>query len=263
MADGVCNNCGASLLGEYCHRCGQKEAGTDWRSFRSIAREFWDELVSLDFKSVRTIAALVYPGYLAAEFIAGRRRRYLSPLKVYFLAAALFFLVAPRVMDFSFERQTVLDPNGEFRARVEARIAETHVDRALFAERFNARLQTIYTLTPMFSVLSASLILRALFGRRYPWLGPHVVVGLYYVAFIFLLVLVVHGLNEAFDGANINALLALQFSIVLPFVFLTLRRVYGEPPGRTLWKTLVLVMLSFVLDAPMNILAMRLSIAST
>jgi len=54
MADGICNNCGATLAGEFCHSCGQREADTDWRSFGDIVRQFWDELVSLDFKSVRT-----------------------------------------------------------------------------------------------------------------------------------------------------------------------------------------------------------------
>jgi hypothetical protein len=58
VADANCNNCGAALLGEFCHRCGQKEADTQWKSLSSIVRQFWDELVSLDYKAVRTIAAL-------------------------------------------------------------------------------------------------------------------------------------------------------------------------------------------------------------
>ena len=114
MADGICNNCGAPLAGPYCHRCGQREADTEWRSAGAIARQFWNEFVNLDFKSVRTVAALFRPGYLAAEFIAGRRRRYLTPLKTYLLAAALFFFVAPRTTDFTFERQMELDRDGTF-----------------------------------------------------------------------------------------------------------------------------------------------------
>ena len=168
MADGICDACGAALVGEFCHRCGQREADTDWRTTGAIARQFWNELVNLDFKTVRSLAALFVPGRLAAEFIAGRRTRYLSPLKLYFLAAALFFLIAPRVSDFNFERQMALDPTGEFRARVEERLAATKMNRELFAERFNARLRTIYTLTPIFSVLAATLVLRVLFGRRFP-----------------------------------------------------------------------------------------------
>ena len=93
MVDGICNACGTALAGDFCHRCGQREADTDWRSARAIARQFWNELVSLDFKTVRSVAALFVPGRLAAEFIAGRRTQYLSPLKLYFLAGALFFTV--------------------------------------------------------------------------------------------------------------------------------------------------------------------------
>ena len=262
MADGICNDCGAALLGEYCHRCGQREVD-EWKSFGSIARHFWDELVSLDYKTVRSLAALVHPGRLAAEFIAGRRNRFLSPLKLYFLAAALFFVIAPRVTDFTFERQMALDSDGEFRTLVEARMAETRMSRALFAERFNARLQTIYTLTPILGVLSATLVLRMLFGRRYPWLGPHVVFALYYVAFMFGVLLLIHGLNDWLQGANLNLLLGLQFAVAVPYLFVALRRVYGEPPGRTLWKTVTLLALTFLIDAPINVAAMLVSVAWT
>jgi hypothetical protein len=40
VADGICNNCGAGLAGPYCHRCGQKEADTDWRSIGALALVF-------------------------------------------------------------------------------------------------------------------------------------------------------------------------------------------------------------------------------
>ncbi len=263
MTDGICNNCGASLLGEYCHRCGQKEADTEWHSLSSIARQFWDELVSLDFKALRSIAALFYPGHLAAEFVAGRRGRYLSPLKVYFLAAAIFFVIAPRVTDFTFERQMALDPDGEFRAQVEATLAQTQMSRELYAERFNSRLQTIYTITPIFSVLSVALVLRVLFGRRYPWPGPHMVFALYYVAFMFMVNLVLHGLNEASQGLGHGRLMLILFTILMPYMFVALRRVYGEPPRRTFWKTIVLLVLTFLIDAPINAAAALLSVRIT
>ena len=263
MTDGICNNCGVSLVGEFCHRCGQKEADTEWKSVSSIAGQFWDELVSLDFKAPRSIVALFYPGHLAAEFIAGRRGRYLSPLKVYFLAAAIFFLIAPRVTDFTFERQMALDRDGEFRAQVEATLAQTQMSRELYAERFNARLQTIYTITPIFSVLSAALVLRLLFGRRYPWPGPHMVFALYYVAFMFMVNLFLHGLNEVFEGLGHGRLMLILFTLLMPYMFVALRRVYAEPPGRTFWKTVVLLVLTFLIDVPINAAAALLSVRLT
>ncbi len=70
-----CANCGTSLTGEYCHGCGQKRIDADWQSVPRFLRHFADELAHLDFKTVRSVAALFTPGKLPAEFLAGRRRR--------------------------------------------------------------------------------------------------------------------------------------------------------------------------------------------
>src|SRR5260221_2423071 len=58
----------------------------------------------------------------------------------------------------------------------------TH-ERELFAERVNARIQTIYTLLPILGVLSMTAILRLLYARTIPWLRSHIVLSLYNVAF--------------------------------------------------------------------------------
>jgi hypothetical protein len=262
VADGICNDCGAALVGEYCHRCGQREID-EWKSLGSIARHFWDELVSLDYKTVRSVAALLRPGHLASEFISGHRSRYLSPLKLYFLAGALFFIIAPRVSDFTFEGQMALDWNTEFRSTAEARIAETHMSRELFAERFAATVQKIYTLSPIVSVLGLMLILRVAYRRQFPWLGPHAVFALYYMAFLYMVALVVHAANNVFNASSPYILMTVQLPIVATYMFVSLRRVYGEPPGLTIRKTLLILVLAFAVDIPINILAMKLSVALT
>ena len=260
MADGICNNCGAVLAGPFCHRCGQKEADADWRSFGDVARQFWDELVSLDFKTLRTLAALFRPGFLAGEFIAGRRTRYLSPLKTYLLAAAVFFLVAPRVTDFTFERQMQVDRQGSFRTLVEGHLAATGVSREVFAERFERNLQTVYTLTPILSVLALTLLLRLFYASAFRWLGPHLVVALYYVAFLYVVALLVHALSDALDGTRLGYLLAVQFAILMPWMYLTLARVYAQPAPRTFFKTIGILLLAFIIDMPISMAAVRLSV---
>jgi len=42
-----------------------------------------------------------------------------------------------------------------------------------------------------------------------------------------------------------------------------LRRVYGEPPRRTFWKTVVLLVLTFLIDVPINAAAALLSVRLT
>jgi hypothetical protein len=184
-------------------------------------------------------------------------------LKLYFLTAALFFVIAPRVTDFTFERQIVLDSNGDFRSLVEERLATTHMNRELFAERITARLQTIYTVMPILGVLSMTAILRLLYGRTFPWLGPHMVLSLYNVAFGYFVALVVHGVSYWLNGRHPAILFAVLFGILIPYVFTGLRRVYGEPIRATLWKTAAVVLLAFAIDIPINIIAEHLSVALT
>lgn len=87
-----CLNCGAELLGDFCHRCGQK-AGETRSSLRSWIGEQVEEHLSVDAKLPRTLRSLFFqPGFLTREYLDGRRARYVRPLQLYLLAAALLFL---------------------------------------------------------------------------------------------------------------------------------------------------------------------------
>ena len=92
-----CPNCSAELTQEYCSNCGQRRIRPDDLSARRFFRELFDEVANLDmkFKTVRTLRGLAIPGWLTAEYLGGRRQRYLTPFKVYLVCAAIFFLSAP------------------------------------------------------------------------------------------------------------------------------------------------------------------------
>jgi hypothetical protein len=88
-----CPNCGAAGGSDYCPRCGQ-----DNRRGRLDARhlvgEFLENLAELDTALLRTVLGLARsPGRLAADYVAGRRARYVSPLRFFLGATALFLLV--------------------------------------------------------------------------------------------------------------------------------------------------------------------------
>jgi len=59
-----------------------------------------------------------------------------------------------------------------------------------------------------------------------------------------------HGLNGHFDGPNFFILLALQCCLVVPYMFFALARVYGEARGPTLRKMISVLVLTFLIDAP-------------
>ncbi|MEM7356785.1 MAG: DUF3667 domain-containing protein [Acidobacteriota bacterium] len=92
QATSSCGNCGAPLAGHFCSACGQRDAGR--LTFRRIASEAADHVLSLDSALLRTAIDLSRnPGRVARDYVRGRRKAYLNPLKYTFVMATLFALV--------------------------------------------------------------------------------------------------------------------------------------------------------------------------
>jgi ribosomal protein L32 len=86
-----CENCGAELQGHWCAKCGQP-AIEYRRSFRYVVADLLNEFLNWDSKFFTTIALLILkPWRLTNEFLAGKRVRYVNPLRLYLLASILFF----------------------------------------------------------------------------------------------------------------------------------------------------------------------------
>jgi hypothetical protein len=76
----------------YCPNCGQ-ETNLALPTVRAMLREAAGRYVALDGRMWRTLAALLFrPGFLTREYLAGRRRRYIRPARL-FLVLSLALLV--------------------------------------------------------------------------------------------------------------------------------------------------------------------------
>jgi Protein of unknown function (DUF3667) len=92
-----CENCGAPLAGEFCAQCGQH--AIDYR--RSIFRvvlDAADSFLNWDTKFLHSMnQLLIRPWQLTNDFNAGRRARYVHPLRLYLIASIVFFLMAKAI----------------------------------------------------------------------------------------------------------------------------------------------------------------------
>lgn len=88
-----CLNCGAALSGAFCAACGQRSVPAD-PSVAELAGDAWQEFSGLDGRIAETFRGLLQPGRLTIDYIAGRRARYLSPVKLYLTVSVIYFLVA-------------------------------------------------------------------------------------------------------------------------------------------------------------------------
>ncbi|MFC2089547.1 DUF3667 domain-containing protein [Bacteroidota bacterium] len=90
--DSSCRNCGYEVSGAYCSNCGQK-----FEDVNKPMKEILSDLVgifNLDASIFNTIKPFLFkPGYLSLEFLNGKRKRYLSPLRLYLFLSIVFFFV--------------------------------------------------------------------------------------------------------------------------------------------------------------------------
>jgi hypothetical protein len=114
-----CQNCGAELRGHWCSQCGQ--AAVDYhRSFRHVILDVLDEFLSWDSKIFATIGLLIAkPWRLTNEFLAGKRIRYVHPLRLYLLASILFFFGATYAIKSSHFQPLNLSPADRVQIRSE------------------------------------------------------------------------------------------------------------------------------------------------
>ena len=92
-----CLNCHTELQGTYCHVCGQ-QATNPKPSVRDFIMEYLDNAYMWDPRVIRTLWQLISrPGQLTREFLAGKFRPYIHPLRLnmfimlVFLTLFLFF----------------------------------------------------------------------------------------------------------------------------------------------------------------------------
>lgn len=119
-----CENCGTSLAGEYCSACGQH--AIDYRrSVWRVAIDALDSFFNWDTKFLKSVGVLLTrPGKLTNDFNAGRRVRYVHPLRLYLLASIAFFLIAKMVNFTGFNDNRPLQLDAEDRAELDTALAK-------------------------------------------------------------------------------------------------------------------------------------------
>lgn len=258
-----CRNCGAELVGPFCHRCGQ-EAVDRRRPLRALVSDALGDSFSFDSRLLRTLGPLfLRPGFLTAEWVGGRRTRYVPPLRLYVFTAAIFFFVlsatqapivqidlgepdGPRaaVAPLAVEERTEGASDGGFGARLDAAVGD---DLPSFQEDVVDALATLaLVLAP-----ASGVLLALLYRRRF--LVEHVVFAVHFHVFVFVLLSVQLLIERGEDHPAMNAVV---LGLLMAYLFFALRRAYG---GR--WWAIALRVPAFLLLYAVLILVPTLLLA--
>lgn len=257
-----CLNCGEPLLGQHCWRCGQEDVDLH-RPLKQLARDAVGDLLNLDTRLLRTLGPLFFrPGLVIHEYLAGRRVRFVSPLKMFLLASLVFFglVTLMPIGHFAIYRKGEAVPQGgglhftlELPAYSGAKsgfnrwIDEAGEKAKQHPQEFGRALlgnlpRAFFVLLPIFA-----LFLKLFYRRQGRYYLDHLIFALYHHAFGFMVLtlLVILGRPWVPDWlATPLVLLLWLWFFACPA--LALRKVYGGTWGKTALKFTGLLAIYFL-----------------
>lgn len=251
-----CPNCGEEMQGEYCQGCGQKRLHRRELSLKHFFVNATNEFTDLESnKAVQTFKALLFkPGYLTDEYLAGRKGRYISPIRLYLTFSALYFLFAWGAL--SEARGGGVDWMKQQPWAI-AMAKERGVNVQTLMEKVQQRQEKFATILRFGSVLVSGVFLTLLYYGTKRYYVEHLIFSLHYYSFDFftksifgLLFVAVSLMGWKLSSQVLNLFYPLAF-IYLPFA---LRRVYKQSWGKTLVKSVVLFLCETALFFAVNII---------
>ncbi len=229
-----CHDCGAPLTGPYCAACGQKDQ-EKIVPFGHLLHEVFHDLAHLDARFLRTLGALLKPGLLTEEYLAGRRTRWYPPFRLYLMVSLVFFALAalgPATTQFSIttrphasvvgvEGKADAPPRSALESRLEARAVEINRDPAPFVAKLMAWApRVLFLLLPLFA-----LLLKLAYLRSRILYAAHAIFSLHLHAYAFLLFTAMRVLGFVPYVRGLRGLLLLALPV---YLVVALKRVYGQ-----------------------------------
>ncbi|MBT4162799.1 MAG: DUF3667 domain-containing protein [Gammaproteobacteria bacterium] len=264
----LCPNCDTEITGPFCATCGQEQKELK-KFFWTLLADAFDNVFRLDSRAARSIfAAIFLPGYLTTEYFAGRRARYVPPIRLYLVISFLFFFILPLVTEVVVDgRNTVIVTEGESESdwreelntesfeidlpwmtaeenqalaqKLKKRIGESiqKLDEnpgELYSEFMDLISVTMFFLLPVFAVLLKIFYL----GHRI-YYAEHLLLAVHNHCFLYLALLFLSLLEHAVS-TSMTAVAAPVFTAIniwIPiYIYLSMLRVYQQGYFVTLLK---------------------------
>jgi hypothetical protein len=271
---GPCANCLHPLTGEFCARCGAPALEHRPLTVRRFAGDLWNEVTNFDSSTMRTVRALLTsPGTLTSDYLAGRTRWYMSPMRLLLLATAFSLVVRAQLginerMQVAVEQgfeggrtgasahgaaapEVIATRTGAYGAAAAAmrpqslrkRRAERQMNELMASA---PKLMMMASTNQWFRLLDPLVLAWALmriFRRKRRGYAEHVVHSMHLLAFVAALSLVSFPLM-VLDGSELRfwSLPAALNAIVLArYAYLSARRVHGDGTARTVVDSLLML----------------------
>lgn len=246
----TCVSCGTKLKGDYCRKCGEKRIvpERDFSVRKFLNQTLW-HLIHFDSKLLKSVWLLFSkPGFLTAEWIAGRRVAYMKPFQLFLVANVLFYFFLPTVTaHFTGTRDLIMGYEQHnrmmnvFHYDVKKALAEkaNGLSQEAQNEQITAKAAQHSKTLLVFIIPFWGVIIYLFFRRQTPWLVPHFMFAMHGLTFYLLLDLAIHAVLTILRihsfGGNIFLMLMACFPV---YQALAAHRVYNDAWLMTILKTM-------------------------
>lgn len=280
-----CASCGSNLSGPYCSQCGEQVIDHHALTMKHFfSHGVMHELTHLDGKIFRTFRLLLFrPGFLSAEYFAGRRRMYVNPIRLLLTAALIFALTVRGAVSVSVGplRLNLVPPGTPSGTTIQRTIDRLDVLGILSwvahwraqtrdlaseaaAEKFHHELKTYGSALSFCNVGLLALFLCIVYRRRRPLFLEHLVFSFHLAAFVLLFSILLSWSFELIflltririSAGVVFLMLALIAFVESLYVYRALLRFYRpetvgtlSPWGWTAWMTRGAVVLIFFVNS--------------
>jgi hypothetical protein len=252
----ACPSCSTTLIGPYCHNCGEDRPDDHHFSWSHARHDAMHEFLHLDGKIFQTLWLLFRrPGFLTGEYWEGRKRLYIRPLRLYIVIAALHLFT---LFSFVYRADSMVahGPQGKtLEAMLNRQSARMHITPEQLKGLIDSNLKKAYSVLQYASVLGFSLVPWILYRRQRPYYLQHLIFSLHVFCFYFAL----SGLAAPLLGSY-NWLRSPLPLVTLAYLYFALRFLYQERVVVALGKAIVLRLTLFAAEALAIALAMAISI---
>ena len=269
-----CLNCGATMTGPYCSHCGQKQVQQDL-TLSEFLSETTQELTHWEGKVPTTLKVLfLQPGRLTHDFLAGRRARWLPPLRLYLICSLVYFVgdalgeAITHRSEREFAKMTVTGADGRVSLTPEGRrqVADLPVAKLVGVERveqalankstFNKTIESalpkaMFVLLPLFALMT--LIAWRHTMPRYP---AHLYLALHLHAAWFAALALMSIVTVFVTSIGVMTVAGfVMLAYIVWYGLMAARRVFAESWARTITKAAaVSVAYGIVLNAVTTII---------
>jgi hypothetical protein len=239
---GGCTNCGAAMIDVFCARCGERQPDHHDYAVSHFAHHAWHELFHVDSKLFVTLRLLMTkPGFLAQEYFAGRKLRYLAPIRLFltFFALQLIAFTAYKPVAIFTTQGLATAGNAAPVEHLMQKVASArHMEIDAVRERVNEKWQHNLSLIQLLTLVFVAIVLKMLYRKRY--YVEHLVFAAHFLTFTYITSLLWWPFYVAFGFVHVRPVsMVVGTAVMLVYFYFGVRRFYGSSRGGAVFKTAV------------------------